>query len=88
MINEPITDWKNWKDKCIICYNKIDTNKEQYVKLIDMKGKKEMSHCIYHLNCWQNRFSVTSENMNKLANEWLSKITDLSGGKQVVEFKG
>ena len=86
MINEPITDWKKWKDKCVICHSKIDVNIEQHVKLIDMKGKKEISHCIYHLNCWHNRFSVTQESMNKMADEWLNKIANMAGGKKVVEF--
>lgn len=87
MINEPITDWKSWKGKCIICQNKIDVNKSDYIKLTDMKGKKEVSYVIYHLDCWRNRFAVTSDTITKMANEWLGKITELSGGNQVVEFK-
>lgn len=85
MINEPITDWKKWKDKCVICRRKIDTHKEKYVKLIDMDKRKEVSYCIYHLNCWQNRFSITKESISKMANEWFNKIADLSGGNKVVQ---
>lgn len=86
MINEPITDWKKWKYKCIICHKDINVNKEKYVKLIDMEGRKEISYVIYHLNCWQNRFTVTQEVIQKTANDWMSKISNSLGGKQTIEF--
>ena len=86
-INVPVVDWKKWKGKCVICHNEINLDKENYIKLIDMKGKKQISYCLYHPNCWQNRFAVTSEMMNKMANQWLNKIADIAGGNKVIELK-
>jgi len=86
-INIPINDWKRWKGVCVICHSKIDTNKERYVKLQDYEGKKFISECFYHLNCWQNRFSVTQETINKMADRWLGKITHIAQGGKVIEIK-
>lgn len=87
MINEPILDWEKWKGVCVICHRNINVNKEKYVKLIDMEGKKELSYVIYHLDCWQNRFSVTQENIQKMANQWLGKIADLSNDNKVIDLQ-
>jgi hypothetical protein len=79
-INQPINDYKKYKGICVICHTKINVNKEKYVKLTDYDGKKYVSECIYHLNCWLNRFSVTQDSMNKMANQWLDKISTMMGG--------
>lgn len=91
MINEPLkTDWKKWVKKCIICHKDIDFNKKKYVKLTDFEGRKEISYCFYHLECWLNRFQVTQMQMNKMANEWMNKLTnsinDLTGGEKVIKI--
>ena len=80
-------EWEKWKDKCVICHLKIDKNKEKYVNLRDYTGKKFVSECFYHINCWQNRFTITQEVINKQANDWLEKISNFNGGKKVMQIQ-
>ena len=94
MINEPLkNDWKKWTNKCVICHKEIKFNKEKYVRLTDFDGKKEVSYCHYHLNCWLNRFQITQMQMNNMANMWMDKLTNsisnITGAKpeKVFEIK-
>lgn len=73
-------DWKQWEKQCVICHKEIDKKKEKYVELKDWDKGKFVSHCFYHLDCWKNRFSITQEVIQKQANEWLDKISNLSNG--------
>ena len=87
MINEPISDWKKWQGKCVICSKEIDKKKERYVNLRDFNKGKFESECFYHLDCWKNRFSLTQETINKMADKWLDKITNIAQGNKVIEIK-
>jgi hypothetical protein len=61
-------------NNCVICENKIDLSKDIYVNLRDYKGKKLVSECFYHLDCWKNRFVITQEKIQEQANEWMKMI--------------
>lgn len=61
--------------KCVICLKKIDFGRDKYVKLIDYQGKKSISHCFYHLDCWQNRFVITQEKIQEQANKWFNQLS-------------
>lgn len=77
----------DYKTHCVICEDKIDFKKETFVRLTDFTGKKRTGECFYHLECWRNRFTITSEKIQRDANEWMNKISELAGGKRVIEMK-
>jgi hypothetical protein len=81
MINEPITDWKELRGKCVICSKEINKKKENYVNLRDFNKGKFESECFYHLKCWQNRFQITQEKIHKSAEDWMNKISNLDVSK-------
>ena len=78
-------DSKKFKDKCVICEEKIDKNNEKYTNLRDYHGKKFVSECFYHLECWKNRFTITQEKIQRDAGKWLDKLgTILNRNKEKV----
>ena len=52
-----------------------------------MNKQKVISYCIYHYNCWQNRFAVTQMNMSKFADKWMNQITSMTKGDKVIELQ-
>lgn len=73
--------YKDKNKQCVICWLNIDFNKDQYVKMTDFKGKKELDYCFYHISCWVNKNTIVEGNINKVANEWMDKITKSLGGE-------
>jgi hypothetical protein len=84
MKNELYNDREN---QCVICWKKINKDKEKYVELKDFNGKKFVSHVFYHLDCWMNQSMVFQNNLNKMANHWLDKIQNMTGGEKIVEIQ-
>jgi hypothetical protein len=68
----------DYKNSCIICEEKINFDKEKFVRLTDYKGKKQTGECFYHLDCWKNRFQITQEKMEKDADRWIGMIKDMN----------
>jgi hypothetical protein len=55
------------KRRCVICNEKIDQDKDQYVRLTDFTGKKQTGECIYHTTCWRKRFKITQQKIHDIA---------------------
>jgi len=84
MKKELYTDREN---QCVICWNKINKKSEKYVELKDYDKGKFISHVFYHLECWKNQSMVFQKNLNKVAEGWLSKIENMTGGQKVYEIQ-
>ena len=69
------------ENQCVICWKRIDKNKEKYVRLTDFTGKKETGEVFHHLSCWQDKFKITQEKIQEQANEWIDKIKNLDVSK-------
>lgn len=48
----------NIKKQCVICHKQINTKTDRYVKLLDFNGKIQEAECVYHLDCWKDRFNI------------------------------
>lgn len=48
----------NLKKQCVICHKQINTKTDRYVKLLDFNGKIQEAECVYHLDCWKDRFEI------------------------------
>lgn len=51
--------------ECVICKQKISTDKEKYVRLTDFNGKIQTGEVFYHLECWRERFMITNSARKK-----------------------
>ncbi len=69
------------KTQCVICWKKIDFNKDKYVRMTDFTGRKQDGEVFHHLDCWMNKFKITQEKINEQANEWMDKIKNLDLSK-------
>ena len=66
------------KEKCVICHEKINFNKDKYVKLTDYNGKKKENQCYYHLVCWKDRMRIAQEKaMQEFVAPLLNKIQEI-----------
>jgi hypothetical protein len=81
----------DYKKQCVICDEKINFQKDTFVRLTDFTGKKQTGECFYHLACWKRRFEITQEKITKNANMWMDKLTsqigEIIGGDKTVFVK-
>jgi hypothetical protein len=70
----------NLKKQCVICYKQINTKIERYVKLLDFNGKKQEAECVYHLDCWKDRFNIQRKKaMKEYLKPMMEQMTKIAG---------
>ena len=66
------------KKICVICKEKILEKIERWVRLTDFDKGKQSREVFYHLDCWRDRFNISSterkKRMYKQVQESIGKI--------------